>query len=155
MKYPDILETPVVPCVKFKKLRDDATIPTRATDGSAGFDLTATSVCCKNRINTYGTGIAVQIPKNHVGLLFMRSSVAEKDIKLANAVGVIDADFRGEILLKFKYEDLAEYKHTIDTYQLGDRIGQLVVLPCLTQGIEAEELDSTDRGSGGFGSTGR
>jgi dUTP pyrophosphatase len=141
--------------IKFKKLHPDAVLPTRATDGSAGFDLTATSCSVKNNIATYGTHIATQIPKGYVGLLFMRSSVAEKDMKLANAVGVLDEDYRGEIKLKFRYEHDVEYKHTINDYSIGDRIGQLVVIPCITVAIEVDELEDTKRGQEGFGSSGK
>jgi dUTP pyrophosphatase len=140
--------------IKFKRLHEEATLPTRATEGSAGFDLTAISVEYKGRVTTYGTGVAVQIPARHVGLLFMRSSVSDMDMALANAVGVVDEDYRGEIKLKYRLHELAEYKHTIRTYDIGERIGQLVVVPILTEAIEVDNLDQTDRGYGGFGSTG-
>lgn len=141
--------------VKFKKLHPDAVIPTKATSGSAGWDLTAISwndcgvgnVGCYIR---YYTGIAVEIPPGYVGLLFPRSSCYKHSLSLANSVGVIDSDYRGEICLIYRH-----YKAVID-YMVGQRIGQLVIIPCpAVEMVEVEELSETERGHGGFGSTGR
>ena len=141
--------------VKFKKLHDDAKIPSYAHDTDAGLDLTAVSFTqefdkSNKLVLVYHTGLAVEIPEGHVGLIFMRSSVSNKSISLTNAVAVIDSRYRGELLLK--------YKITTDSlptiYQPGEKIGQLIIIPYpKINPIEAEELDSSDRNEGGFGST--
>lgn len=141
--------------VKFKKLHDDAKIPSYAHDTDAGLDLTAVSFTqefdkSNKLVLVYHTGLAVEIPEGHVGLIFMRSSVSNKSISLTNAVAVIDSGYRGELLLK--------YKITTDSlptiYQPGEKIGQLIIIPYpKINPIEAKELDSSDRNEGGFGST--
>ena len=141
--------------VKFKKLHDDAKIPSYAHDTDAGLDLTAVSFTqefdkSNKLVLVYHTGLAVEIPEGYVGLIFMRSSVSNKSISLTNAVAVIDTGYRGELLLK--------YKITTDSlptiYQPGEKIGQLIIIPYpKINPIEAEELDSSDRNEGGFGST--
>ena len=138
--------------VKFKKLSQDAIVPMYATSGSAGLDLTATSKSFDDHNNVvYGTGLAVQIPQGYVGLLFPRSSVSKTCMLLRNSVGVLDSDYTGEIF--FKYHELMS---SMDKYyEVGERVGQLVIVPCLqVQLEEVEELEDTARGSGGFGSTG-
>lgn len=142
--------------VKFKKSKPDAKIPTRADEGSAGWDLYATNKYVGNALYLeYGTGIHVEIPKGYVGLLFPRSSISLTGLSLANSVGVIDSSYRGEIILKFKIipnlhtRDLKEYHH-------GDKIGQLIVIPYPElEWVEVEELSNTERGDKGFGSSGR
>ena len=141
--------------VKFKKLHDDAKIPSYAHDTDAGLDLTAVSFTqefdkSNKLVLVYHTGLAVEIPEGYVGLIFMRSSVSNKSISLTNAVAVIDSGYRGELLLK--------YKITTDSlptiYQPGEKIGQLIIIPYpKIEPIEAEELSSSDRNEGGFGST--
>lgn len=141
--------------VKFKKLHDDAKIPSYAHDTDAGLDLTAVSFTqefdkSNKLVLVYHTGLAVEIPEGYVGLIFMRSSVSNKSISLTNAVAVIDSGYRGELLLK--------YKITTDSlptiYQPGEKIGQLIIIPYpKINPIEAEELSSSDRNEGGFGST--
>lgn len=141
--------------VKFKKLHDDAKIPSYAHDTDAGLDLTAVSFTqefdkSNKLVLVYHTGIAVEIPDGHVGLIFMRSSISNKSIALTNAVAVIDSGYRGELLLK--------YKITTDSlptiYQPGEKIGQLIIIPYpKIEPIEAEELSDSDRNEGGFGST--
>ena len=138
--------------VKFKKLSPDAKEPVRATDGAAGWDLSAVSrkyVNPESILNMvqYRTGIAVEIPSGYVGLLFPRSSCYKKELSLMNSVGVIDSDYRGEISFIYK---------GVELYGQGDRIGQLVILPCpAVEFVKAEELSETIRGTGGFGSTGK
>lgn len=89
--------------IKFVKMHADAVVPTKAHATDAGFDLTATSrVFDEHGAVVYGTGIAVEIPTGYVGLAFPRSSVSKLDVSMANAVGVIDAGYRGEITFKFK-----------------------------------------------------
>lgn len=141
--------------VKFKKLHDDAKIPSYAHDTDAGLDLTAVSFTqefdkSNKLVLVYHTGLAVEIPEGYVGLIFMRSSVSNKSISLTNAVAVIDSGYRGELLLK--------YKITTDSlptiYQPGEKIGQLIIIPYpKINPIEVEELSSSDRNEGGFGST--
>ena len=141
--------------VKFKKLHDDAKIPSYAHNTDAGLDLTAVSFTqefdkSNKLVLVYHTGLAVEIPEGYVGLIFMRSSISNKSISLTNAVAVIDSGYRGELLLK--------YKITTDSlptiYQPGEKIGQLIIIPYpKINPIEAEELSSSDRNEGGFGST--
>ena len=148
--------------IKFKKLHLDAVTPTRATDGAAGFDLTAISVDVLDQydgdymVARYHTGIAVEIPKGYVGLLFPRSSCYKQGVILSNAVGVIDSDYRGEICLMFsRIQDHMEDAEQAD-YRVYDRIGQLVIVPCPdVEFVKVEELSQTERGAGGFGHTGR
>jgi len=136
--------------IKFKKVRENAVAPKIANHGDAGADLTAISVDYDiNNIITYGTGIAVEIPEGYVGLIFPRSSIYKKQLILSNSVGVIDCGYRGEI--KFKFWGDRES----DVYKIGDRIGQLVIMPIPSvEWEESEELTDSVRGEGGFGSTG-
>lgn len=141
--------------IKFKKLHKDAVIPTYATPGSAGLDLTALSFEQETDesgklILVYKTGLAVKIPEGYVGLLCMRSSVSKKSLSLTNAVGVIDSDYTGEILLKFKITTDA----LPSIYKPGEKCAQLVIVPYFRGDIMVtEELPETERGDGGFGST--
>ena len=135
--------------IKFKKLDLNAKIPTKAHLADAGFDLTATSLVNTREIATYGTGIAVQIPKGFVGLLFPRSSIYKKSLRLANSVGVIDSGYQGEIMFKF------DKTKSDPLYNIGDRVGQLVILPIPEVTFkEVTEFQGSDRSTGGFGSTG-
>tara|TARA_R110002153_G_scaffold144316_1_gene295502 strand:- start:1738 stop:2154 length:417 start_codon:yes stop_codon:yes gene_type:complete len=135
--------------VKIKKLHDDAVIPKYAKDGDAGLDLTAVDVIADEGTITYKTGIAVEIPRWHVGLLFPRSSVYKTGQTLTNCVGVIDSGYRGEIMLKYS---LSKYGKE---YEIGDRVGQLIILPHPNiEFEEVEELTKTSRGRGSYGSTG-
>ena len=141
--------------VRFKKLVDGAVAPYQATKGSAGWDLTATSgELIKDKKAIYGTGLAVEIPKGYVGLLFPRSSIHNKTLRLSNSVGVIDSDYRGEV--KAIFDRSASCPRDCELYQVGDRICQLIILPVPTiEWEESEELTNTTRGEGGYGSTGR
>ena len=143
--------------MKAKKLRPQASLPARATQHSAGYDLRAcvdepVTIPAGERI-TVPTGIAVDLEDPKLcGLIFGRSGLGIKyGIVPANAVGVIDADYRGEIMVGLQ-------NHSRNNYiiQPGERIAQLVVVPILTPSVEeCEELSYTDRGEGGFGSSGR
>ena len=135
--------------VRFKKVHPDAVTPTYAKDGDAGLDLTAIYAISAENFIEYRTGIAVEIPEGYVGFIFPRSSVSKKkNFYLKNSVGVIDSGYRGEILLRFNTSD--------SRYDAGEKIGQLIILPYPTiQLEEVEDLSSTERGEGGFGSTGR
>ena len=138
--------------IRFKKLHHLAQMPKRATDGAAGFDLTAVSQTWKDGGKVhYDTGIAVEIPAGYVGLVFQRSSVHKTGLSLCNAVGVIDADYRGSISFVFRVG-----YGGCSPYHVGDRIGQIVFVPIPdVELIEADELSKTARGTGGYGSTGK
>jgi dUTP pyrophosphatase len=137
------------------KLREDATLPTRAHEGDAGLDLYA---CEAAHIGpgerwSVGTGVAVEIPDGHAGLVLPRSGLAKKHgIALVNAPGLIDSGYRGELRVLLLNTDPAE------TFRVepGDRIAQLVIVPvALAEPVEAEALADSSRGDGGFGSSGR
>lgn len=141
--------------VKLKKLTPNAIIPTYGTAQSAGADLYSgmeQPVTIKpGKTEFIHTGIAIAIPEGLVGLVYARSGMAcKKGIAPANKVGVIDADYRGEIMV-------ALYNHGNEavTVEPGDRIAQLVLTPFITAAFDqTDSLDETDRGNGGFGSTG-
>lgn len=150
--------------VNIKKLSEDAVVPTYAKHGDAGMDLTATSKHYDDHGNVvYGTGLAFEIPNGFVGLLFPRSSNTKKDLVLGNSVGVLDSGYRGEVILKFKptgkvFEDdgstIDLHPITLDSYEIGDRIGQIIIMPIpQIEFVEVDELSTSDRGIGGFGST--
>lgn len=164
--------------IKFKKLNEYAIPPVKAHATDAGFDLTATSYFVdEDGCSVYGTGLAVEIPQGYVGLLFPRSSIAKKDLLLSNAVGVIDSGYRGEIMAKFKptcimvnplkfwwrncilgKDDLSlELGHIHSReYEVGDRIAQLIIMPYPEiEFEEVEDLEDSDRGTGGYGSSGQ
>ena len=134
-------------------MKSEGILPTRATAGDAGLDLYSTRITQEadnsgKLVLVYHTDIAVEIPEGHVGLLFMKSGVAKRSISLCNAVGVIDAGYRGEIMLKYKVTTDA-----IPTvYQPGEACGQLVVVPVqILEPVMVDELSSTERGEMGFG----
>ena len=138
--------------VRFKRLSYLANVPTRAHGSDAGFDLYAVSSGFDNDgCLVCHTGIAVEIPNGYMGLVFPRSSIARTGLMLTNSVGVIDSGYRGEILLKFRIVDVG-----LRIYDTGDRVGQLVVMPYPEiEYVESDELSDSDRGSGGYGSSGR
>ncbi len=141
--------------IKIKKLRDSAKMPVRGSSSAAGYDL-----CSCTEADTeilpfetvgIGTGLSVEIPEGYFGAVFARSGLALKQgLRPANCVGVIDSDYRGEIIVAIHNDsDVAR------TIRPGDRIAQLVIMPYLQVSFEeAFELDETERGAGGFGSTG-
>ncbi len=163
--------------IKIKKLNEMASIPTYATLGSAGMDLTATereyiAVDEEADFIEYKTGLALEIPEGFVGLIFPRSSNSKKNLTLCNSVGVIDSDYRGEIRLRYEinvpYDEflgfMGDQVHVYDeqagdlypqVYEVGDKIGQLVILPYPKIYFEEDELLITSRGEGGFGHTGK
>lgn len=143
--------------IKVKKLNDRAKLPYRATEGSAGADLFA----CLDKEMTIGagerclipTGIAIELPDAGCGaFVFPRSSVSSKyGVSLANCVGVIDSDYRGEIKVPLINHSAEPY-----TVKNGDRIAQMVIMPViLPEYLETDSLGDTARGEGGFGSTGK
>ena len=142
--------------VKIKKLSENAVIPTYAKEGDAGMDVVATSIINETLDSiTYGTDIALEIPEGFVGLVFPRSSIRKTHLHLSNSVGVIDSGYRGEIQATFK-KIQGISNNVLDNYKVGDRIFQLMIIPHPTiQFQEVDELTTTERGEGGFGSTGK
>ena len=164
--------------VKFKKLHPDAVTPKYAKPGDAGMDLVAIDriISTDNDEQAdyieYKTGLAFEIPEGYVGLLFPRSSNSKKDLTLTNSVGIIDSHFRGEVTLRYKVdatydrivsefsnkivlEDEGGDQFTQLIYDIGDRVGQLIIIPYpQIEFEEVEELSETERGDGGYGSTG-
>lgn len=139
--------------INFKKLREDAVKPSYAKEGDAGLDLTAIGVTVNYDYNyiEYDTAIAVEIPEGYVGYVFPRSSISKTSHSLANSVGVIDSGYRGSIKLRMRFDADNQDKE----YTYGDKIGQLVIMPIpKIQLTEVSELSSSERGEGGFGSSG-
>ena len=142
--------------LNFKKLDPRATVPTYGSDLAAGADLRAvldTPVTIKPAESVLiHTGIAVAIPAGYVGLVYARSGIAcKRGIAPSNKVGVIDADYRGEIMVS-----LHNHGTTDQTIEPNERIAQMVITPFLhCEYEEVSDLDDTERGDGGFGSTGR
>ena len=137
--------------MKFTKLTSTAITPARGTEGAAGLDLYADADVLVSPLQTVllGTGIAVEVPLDHVGLVFIRSSLGKAGVSLTNSVGVIDSDYRGEVMLSLA----STGGHYI---RRGDRVAQLVIMPVVpVEMIEVDALSATDRGAGAFGSTGR
>lgn len=142
--------------VKFKKLNDEAIIPSYAKEGDAGLDLTAVSLEYDATLDAYvyHTGLAMEIPKGYVGLVYPRSSNRKTEAYMTNHVGVIDSGYRGEVLVTFKNRDKSSL--IMAPYVSGERVAQLIVMPYPTiNPIEAEELSETERGTDGHGSTGK
>lgn len=137
------------------KLQDNATLPTRAHEGDAGLDLYSCEAAHLGPGERWsiGTGVAVEIPAGHAGLVLPRSGLAKQHgIALVNAPGLIDAGYRGELRVLLLNTDPAE------TFRIepGDRIAQLVITPIvLAEPLEATALAESARGDGGFGSSGR
>lgn len=139
-----------------KRLREGAFLPTYGSAGAAGADLYA---CLEEKIAIapgetafIPTGLAMAIPQGFAGLVFARSGTAcKRDLAPANKVGVIDSDYRGEILVA-----LHNHGKQVQTVEKGERIAQLLIMPVFTPAFQEEaELDETDRNAGGFGSTGK
>jgi len=142
--------------VKIKKLNKDSVIPKYATQNDAGLDLVATSIILETSTQiTYGLGVALEIPEGFVGLIFPRSSVRNTDLQLSNSVGIIDSGYRGELQATFNKKGV----NKIDgghIYVVGDRVAQIIIIPYPPiEFEEVEELSNTERGEGGFGSTGK
>jgi dUTP pyrophosphatase len=143
--------------IPVKKLRDGAQLPVLGSKTAAGADLHAclaydlATIACHQTVKI-PTGIAVEIPEGYFGAIFARSGLAAKcGLRPANCVGVIDSDYRGELIVAL-HNDTDENR----MIENGERIAQLVILPCQTaEYVEASELSETERGDGGFGSSGR
>ena len=131
--------------IKCELRHPDAVIPKHETNGAAGMDLKAVSKEEGLYYTEYDTGLAVAIPEGYVGLVFPRSSISKKaGMSLANAVGVIDSDYRGTIRCRFRGNQ----------YEAGEKVAQLVVIQHEHVQFEEDYLGDTERGDGGFGSTG-
>lgn len=140
--------------LRVKRLHEDAQLPTYGTDGAACFDLYALQcgVVTETKPEVFRTGLSFEVPDDHVMLVFSRSGHGFKSgIRLANCVGVIDSDYRGEVQVKLTADEIfSEFKIT-----KGDRIAQAMIVPYpRVRLLEVEELSTTERGIGGFGSTG-
>ena len=142
--------------LRMKKVRPEAQLPQRQTEGAAGYDLRA---CVEAPVTlepgegySFPTGLAGEIPQGLVGLIFCRSGLGVKHgVSLPNCVGVIDSDYRGELIVPLR--NFGDKAYTI---QPGERIAQLVLVPVFLPPVaEVEELSETQRGTGGFGSTGK
>jgi dUTP pyrophosphatase len=138
--------------INIKKINPNAVTPTYAKVGDAGMDLVATKIISNGTFDvTYGTGLAMEIPEGFVGLVFPRSSIRNTELTLSNSVGVIDSGYRGEIQATFKKTNGLDSL----AYRVGDRICQIMIIPRPTiEFEEVNELNNTERGEGGFGSTG-
>lgn len=167
--------------VRIKKLHPNAVIPTYAHDTDCGLDLTAISKTFDEYGNVvYGFGLAFEIPEGYAGFIFPRSSNHKRGLLLTNSVGVIDAGFRGEVTAKFatrkwlaqpeklieriRYFIKGDYSGRLNSfavfnernYEIGDRVAQMVILPYpKVEFVEVDELSDTERGTGGYGSTGK
>lgn len=139
--------------VAFKKMDVNAKTPTKGSADAAGFDLYSieTTILKPGMTAKVHTGISIAIPQGCFGGIFARSGLATKQgLAPINCVGIIDADYRGELIVA-----LHNHSSVTQKIELGDRIAQLIIIPYLkTQLIELDELDDTERGEGGFGSTG-
>lgn len=139
--------------IKFKKLVENAKMPTKAHPTDAGADLTAVSREWDEELKcwVYGTGIATEIPEGYVGLVFPRSSIRKYCLSLTNCVGVIDSGYRGEIMCTFRPQSIGKE----EVYKVGDKIAQFIILPYPEVSYkEVESLSETDRGENGHGSSG-
>ena len=146
------------------KLEHPACLPVRANPTDAGLDLRckATTTLTVNRRTLVGTGVSVKIPRGYVGLLFPRSSLSKQGITMTNSVGVIDADYRGEIMASLIFDGVIgdKYNNPYIDIPAGERIVQLVIVPILplipdVMDWNDETWFDTQRGAGGFGSTGK
>lgn len=142
--------------IKVKKLKPGATVPTMGSKFAAGADLYSTEdadvVIGPSETKFIGTGLAMEIPEGYVGLVYARSGLAcKRGLAPANKVGVVDSDYRGEIKVA-----LHNHGKEAQTVEKGERIAQMVIAPYLSVNYEeADALSETERGEGGFGSTGR
>lgn len=139
--------------MKVKLVSEYAQLPTRGSEDAAGLDL-----YCPFHIKVPADsqkkiplGVAVEIPQDHMGLLTPRSSMSKTPLRCANSVGIIDEDYRGEISIVYENVSCKDY-----TIARGDRIAQLIIVPIkLVDVVEVDELSQTERGAGGYGSTGK
>ena len=147
--------------VKIKLMHPDAVLPAYAKPGDAGMDLVAVDdgLWSDSNYIEYRTGISLSIPLGFVGLVFPRSSISTRNLILTNSVGIIDAGFRGEITARFAanatHVASGNWSTSYHPYVKGDKIAQLMILPYpIVEWRQVQELDKTERGEGGYGSTG-
>ena len=139
--------------MKVKLVSEYAQLPTRGSNDAAGLDL-----YCPFHIKILADsqkkiplGVAVEIPKGHMGLLVPRSSMSKTPLRCANSVGIIDEDYRGELSIVYENVSCKDYE-----VARGDRIAQLIIVPIAIVDVEeAQTLSETERGDGGYGSTGK
>lgn len=139
--------------LKVKKLHPEAKLPTKANPGDAGLDLTAIDekLNPEFRFIEYDFGLSMEIEEGYVGLIFPRSSNSKKDLVLSNCVGVVDSSYRGPVTARFK----SLVPHSAKKYSVGDKVAQLVILQLPKVNVEeVTELSNTQRGTGGYGSSG-
>lgn len=143
-----------LPTLKVRKLHPKATLPTYGTNGAACFDIvtTDTAVLWPGKAKIFDTGLSVEVPEGHVMIVYSRSGHGFKHgLRLGNCTGVIDSDYRGELKIALRNDGTESVK-----IYAGDRIAQAMIVPVQQYAIvEAEQLSETERGDGGFGSTGR
>lgn len=139
--------------VKIRKVHPDAVLPKRAHPTDAGMDVTAISMEMTEDYIEYDTGLQFELPRGYVMLIFPRSSNSKKDLLLCNSVGILDSNYRGNLKLRFK---LTTENYTEKIYNPGDKVGQIMIIPYPEVNlIETDVLNESDRGDGGFGSTGK
>lgn len=138
--------------VNIKKTHPDAVIPQYSKPGDAGLDLVAVCKIETDLYIEYNTHLQFAIPEGYVGLVFPRSSCSKYHLSLANSVGVIDSGFRGNVTARFK--KTLDQPHA-NVYNIGDRVCQIIIMPYhQVEFVEVDELSETERGSGGYGSSG-
>lgn len=151
--------------IRVKKLHPDARIPRYAKPGDAGMDLYAVSRHFDDSgCVVYGTGLAFEIPEGYCGIVVPRSSIAGHPLSLTNSVGIIDSGYRGEVTAKFRpamsylYGGCAVSRNVSPScriYDVGERVAQIIIVPYPhIDLVEADELAPSERGTGGYGSTG-
>lgn len=146
----------IINLINVKKLKENATLPTRGSEYAAGYDLYAaideTLVIGPHETQKVGTGLAFDLPNNTFAAIFARSGLATKEgLRPANCVGVCDSDYRGEYIVAL-HNDSEEIRYV----KPGERIAQMVLMPYIPmEFVEVDELTETNRGEGGFGSTGQ
>lgn len=138
--------------LKIKKLNEAAETPSYACHGDAGLDLKAMSITVTEDYIEYGTGLAIEIPYGFAAFIFPRSSISNYSLILANSVGVVDYGYKGELKVRFK-----KIGDKDKIYEIGNKVAQLVLMPiAIANSIEVvDELSATDRGTGGFGHSGK
>jgi len=162
--------------INYKKLNNKAKEPYKKYEIDAGFDLYATSINKTDKYVEYGTGLAFEIPEGYAGFLFPRSSITKEDLMLKNAVGVVDASYRGEVRFRFihsihdifeneisyndyltdKFIGINKLNRHIDEYNIGDRCGQIVFMEIPKIKLkQVTELSQTTRGADGYGASGK
>ena len=138
--------------LKIKKLNEAAETPSYACHGDAGLDLKAVTITVTEDYIEYGTGLAIEIPYGFAAFIFPRSSISNYSLILANSVGLVDSSYKGELKVRFK-----KIGDKDKIYEIGNKVAQLVLMPiAIANSIEVvDELSATDRGTGGFGHSGK